>query len=101
MYCPVSYKELSYFTNGLLSVPGDCFGLFNAFEVDTHNFKYDEEKMKCEVEEYGLFGSDELKEYVTEDIFEAINAKYWKIEYFQCMEMILDSGVIKNENIFT
>ena len=33
-FCPVSYSEISFFTNGLLSVPGDCFGIFNIFEVN-------------------------------------------------------------------
>ena len=78
MYCPVSYKELSYFANGLLSIPGDCLGLFNTFKVDMYNFKYDEEQMKCEVGEYGLYNEDDFK-IISRDIFEAINAKYWKV----------------------
>ena len=68
------------------------FGLFNTFEVDKYNFKYDEEQMKCEVGKYGLYKEDDLKKYISEDIFEAINAKYWKVA--------VEKGLLTTDEIY-
>ena len=54
-WSPVTFEHLCYYTNGILSMPGGIDGLFNIFDVDTNNMKYDEVKMEEDIEKYGLF----------------------------------------------
>lgn len=80
-YSPVTYGHLCYFVNGMLSMPGGIEGLFNIFEVDSESFKYDEQKMQSDIEEYGIYTYEEFYELVpvTEEAFEAFSGQYLKV----------------------
>lgn len=48
----------------MLSMPGGIKGLFSVFEVDAETMRYDEEKMRADIEKYGLFTYEEFAELV-------------------------------------
>lgn len=80
-WSPVTYGHLCYFVNGMLSMPGGIDGLFNIFEVDGETMTYDGHAMANDIERYGLYTYEEFSETfdVPEEIFKAVNAKYFKI----------------------
>lgn len=80
-WSPVTYGHLCYFVNGMLSMPGGIDGLFNIFEVDGETMTYDGQAMANDIERYGLYTYEEFSETfdVPEEIFKAVNAKYFKI----------------------
>jgi hypothetical protein len=53
-------------------------GLFEFFDVGD-DMKYDEEKMLADIEKYGVYSYEDLADGMTEEMFNAINAKYFKI----------------------
>ncbi len=75
---PVSRYHLNYFVNGLLSIPGDIEGFYNIFEYGK-DLKYDEEKKRADIEKYGLFTYEDLKDYVSEEEFNNYPAAYLKV----------------------
>ena len=78
LFSPFSYKNLNIISDGLLSIGGDAWGIFNYFELD-ENMKVIEEKMLADIETYGLFTYEEWAEYLTPIEFEAFNVKYLKV----------------------
>lgn len=48
------------------------------FEISSE-LKYDSEKMKEDIEEYGLYTYDDWSQYVSEDLFDLLNGKYFKV----------------------
>ena len=76
-----TYGHLCYFVNGMLSMPGGIYGLFNMFDVDAETMKYDEVSMQLDIETYGLFTYEEFVEYldVSKEVFEAFNGQYLKV----------------------
>lgn len=52
--------------------------LFNYFEID-EGMKFDEAKMKADIEKYGLYTYDDFAEYLTYEQFVAFNVQYFKI----------------------
>ena len=79
VYSPVTRKQLCYFANDYLSMPGGINGLFNYFDVDLNNMKYDQDKMNSDIETYGLFSYEDFEDLITEEMFDALNIKYLKI----------------------
>lgn len=79
-YSPVTSGHLCYYVNGVLSMPGGITGLFNIFEVD-ETMTIDAVKAEADIAEYGLFTYEEFAELipVTEEVFNAFNAKYFKV----------------------
>ncbi len=78
-YSPVTFEHLSYYTNGVLSMPGGISGLFNIFEVNTDTMSYDKEQMQKDIETYGLFSYDDFKDLIPEVAFDAFNGKWLKV----------------------
>lgn len=80
-YSPVTFGHLSYYANGMLSMPGGIGGLFNLFDTDAETMRYDVEAMRADIAEYGLFTYDEFCELVpvSELAFEAFNGRYLKV----------------------
>ena len=80
-YSPVTFGHLSYYANGMLSMPGGIGGLFNLFDTDAETMRYDGEAMRADIAEYGLFTYDEFCELVpvSELAFEAFNGRYLKV----------------------
>lgn len=80
-WSPVTAEHLCFYTNGMLSVPGNASGLFNIFEVCPDTLQIDQEAYLADVEEYGLYIYEEFSEilYVPEEIFDIFQAKYFKI----------------------
>lgn len=79
LYSPITYKTLNYFTNDLLSMPGECSGLFNIFEYDPNTYKYDEVKKRQDIEKYGLFTLEDFNGLIDEYIFDAFNCQYLSV----------------------
>lgn len=67
--------HLNFFMDDMLSMPGGITGMFNIFEYDD-DLKYNEEKMKADIETYGLFDYSNVAEFVTEDTFNKYPTKY-------------------------
>lgn len=78
-WSPVTHEQLCYYTNEVLSMPGGIEGLFNIFEVDTNNMKYDSEKMINDIEKYGLFTFEDFNQMIPEEAFIAFNGKWLKV----------------------
>lgn len=78
IYNPLTYFHMNCFTNGLLSMPGEIENLINIFEYD-YDLKYNEEYFNDQVDKYGLFTYEEVSEYVTKEIFDALPLSYCKI----------------------
>ena len=80
-WSPVTYGNLCYYVNDMLSMPGGIKGLFNIFEVDSEFMKYDEAAMLSDIETYGLFTYEEFSELVSvpEEIFDAVCGQYLKV----------------------
>lgn len=78
IYSPITFKHLNCFVDGILTVTNFTNGLVNYFELD-ENMKYDEEKMKQDIETYGLFTYEEWAPYASYETFMAFNGAYVKV----------------------
>ena len=78
IYNIASYENINAYINGMLSISDDIEGFYNVFEYD-ENGKYIEEYYLDDIEQYGLFEYDELQDYISYDLYNAINAKYLKV----------------------
>ena len=81
-WSPVTYGHLSYYVNGMLSMPGATEGLINIFEVDPETMTIDPGQYSADIAEYGLYTYDEFVEEVfelPEVMFEAFNGQYMKV----------------------
>lgn len=78
VYSPVTEYHLNYIVNDMLSMPGGISGLFNIFEYDI-DLKYNSEKMKIDIENYGLFTYDDFKDAVSYEVFCLFPTKYFKV----------------------
>ena len=76
VYSPVTFGQLCYYTEGMLSMPGGISGLFNIFEVDTDRMVYDEAKMEADIAAYGLLTLDDFGGLVNDIAFEAFNGRW-------------------------
>ena len=74
----VTEYNLNLIIDNYLSFSGFVKGLYNYFDVN-ENLAYDKEKMKYDINKYGLFKYDDLSEYLSEREFEVYNAKYLKV----------------------
>jgi len=79
IYNPLTYYHMNTFTNGLLSMPGEIEDLINIFEYDT-DLKYSESSMKYNIDKFGLYTYEDLKEYYSEEILTALPIAYVKIQ---------------------
>lgn len=91
-YTIASEQNMNHIINGLVGNITTVDGIYNFFEFDS-NFKYDEIKMKEDIEKYGLYSYEEFSSYTTEYVFNAINMKYYKISVgkgYMTYEDVLD-----------
>lgn len=91
-WSPVTYGHLSYYVNGMLSMPGGIEGLFNIFDVG-EDMKFDAAAMEKDVQAFGLFTYEELAELVpvSEEMFRAVSGQYLKVA--------IGKGLITTETI--
>lgn len=80
-WSPVTYGHLSYYVNGMLSMPGATTGLINIFDVDPLTLKIDEAAYLADVTEYGIFTYEEFSARfpIPEFIFDAFGGRYLKV----------------------
>ena len=78
VYNPITYYHLNFFGNGLLTTAGGIEKLINNFEYD-YDLSYNEESYKENIDQYGIYTHEELSEYYTEEVFNAIPIQYVKI----------------------
>ncbi len=81
VYSPITCEHYCYYVNGMLSMPGGIEGLINIFDVNADTMKYDTASFNQDITTYGLFSYDELSALIpiSEEIFNALNAKYLKV----------------------
>ncbi len=78
LYCPVTVFHLNYFVGDLLSMPGGIKGCFNVFDYG-EKLKYDEKKMKKDIERYGLLNYKECSSIIPKEIYDALPLCYMKV----------------------
>ncbi len=79
-YSITSLYHLNHYIDGMLSIPGAIDGLFNYFDYDPVTLRYNQTKMKADIEKYGLYTYEDFAAYATEEMFDnIIPAKYLKI----------------------
>lgn len=77
-YSPLTSEYLCYYVNGMLSVSAKTDAFVNMFDFDGENMLY-ASTLEEDIALYGLFTYEDFKDLVSEEIFEAFNAKYLKI----------------------
>ena len=93
VFSPVSVYHMNVFANGLLTVtpmPNSISGFVNIFEYG-HDLQFNQELMQQDIDKYGLFTYEDVKEYVTLEEFENSQIKYLKVS--------LGKGYITEEEI--
>ena len=78
-YSPVTFGQLCYYVDGMLSMPGGIAGLFNIFEVDVDTMTYNAEMMAADIETYGLFTYEDFAAMIPEEAFYAFNGAWLKV----------------------
>ncbi|MBE7080210.1 MAG: hypothetical protein E7371_03120 [Clostridiales bacterium] len=82
IYSIATADHVNYFANGLLNVPSFpetyATGQVNYFEFD-ENMMYDEAQMQADIETYGLYTYEDFADCLTEEVFNALPFKYYKI----------------------
>ena len=79
VYEVITPKNLTCFTNGLLSVSSLLDTFCNIFEVDSNTLTYNKELMKKDIEKYGLFSYEEYEGKLSYPAFEMLNLRYMKV----------------------
>jgi|GEM_PF-5356845 len=90
-WSPVTFAHLNFYTNGLLSMPGDTEGLINIFEVDALTLAYDHNAYLADIAMFGLFEYADFADLIPAIIFEAFNVQYLAVS--------LSKGLITWERI--
>lgn len=77
-YSLTTKYHLNYFIDGVLSMPGGIYGLFNIFEFD-ENLQYNQTDKENSIEEFGLFTYEDFEGYITYEQFCLYPAAYLKV----------------------
>ena len=79
VYSPVTYGYLCYYTNGMLSMPGNTEIFANIFSIDSETLRYT--SVNEDIENYGLYTYEEFNNLIEIDeyVFNAFNGEYLKI----------------------
>lgn len=84
-YSVLTANHINSIANGILTVTDDgnrpanlLKGFYNIFDLD-EDYKFDAEKMTADLEQYGLLDYSVLKNYVTEEQFNAFNGPYLNV----------------------
>jgi len=78
-YEVVTYKNITCFTDNILSASAYLDKVLNTFEVQPETMAYDLEKVQEDIEKYGLYTYDDFDELIEKEAFELYNAKYLKV----------------------
>ncbi len=76
-YEVVTYKNVTCFTNGILSASAYLDKVLNVFDINEDTKAY--ENVAEDIEKYGLYTYADFEGLISEDAFELYNAKYLKI----------------------
>jgi hypothetical protein len=78
-YSPCASRELCVYANGLLSMPGATEAFVNIFKYNKNATykKYNKTKL---IKKYGLFKAEDLKEFVSSEIFHTFQGEYLKVK---------------------
>lgn len=87
---PGTARHFNIVTEDILSIAGGIEGLFNIFELDDH-LKYDEDKMKADIDKYGLVSYEEYNGMISKEAYDAFGAAYRKVA--------IGKGLIDKERI--
>ena len=79
VYSPVTYGYLCYYTNGMLSMPGNTEIFANIFSIDSETLRYT--NVNEDIENYGLYTYEEFNNLIEIDeyVFNAFKGEYLKI----------------------
>lgn len=79
VYSPVTYGYLCYYTNGMLSMPGNTEIFANIFSIDSETLRYI--NVNEDIENYGLYTYEEFNNLIEIDeyVFNAFKGEYLKI----------------------
>jgi hypothetical protein len=96
VFSPATAEFANYFAGGLLNAPPLhrytlTSGHMNYFEFD-ENLKYNEEQVQADIEKYGLYTYEDFADYISEDVFNALSFKYFKIA--------VEKGLMTEEDIY-
>lgn len=87
---PGTARHFNIVTEDILSIAGGIEGLFNIFKLDDH-LKYDEDKMKADIDKYGLVSYEEYNGMISKEAYDAFGAAYRKVA--------IGKGLIDKERI--
>ena len=72
------------------------------FEYDNETLMYDQEKMREDIETYGLYTYDDFKDYLPYEIYLAFPAQYFKVSVgkgmitFEEIIQMIETYLVKN-----
>jgi hypothetical protein len=78
VFNPLTYYHMNAFTNDLLSMPGEIEKIINIFDYDD-NLMYTEESMKENIEKYGIYSYEDVKDDYSLEIYNSLPLAYVKI----------------------
>ncbi len=73
---PVTAKHLDLVIDNMLGLSSSLDGLFNIFEYDSSTLAFDEDKMKRDIDKYGLLDYEYFKDYFPKEIYDLLPCKY-------------------------
>lgn len=79
-YSLLAAVTINSIADGFVTITPPITDWYNMFEVGD-DLKWDEEKKREDIEKYGLFEYDEVKDIIPYEIFVASNFKYFKVAF--------------------
>lgn len=79
-YSLLAAVTINAIADGFVTITPPITDWYNMFEVGD-DLKWDEEKKREDIEKYGLFEYDEVKDIVPYEIYVASNFKYYKVAF--------------------
>ncbi len=79
IYEVVTYKNITCFTDNILSASAYLDKVLNIFDIDPDTMAYDPEKVAEDIEKYGLYTYADFEGLIEEEAFELYNAQYLKV----------------------
>ncbi len=73
---PVTAKHLDLVIDNMLGLSSSLDGLFNIFEYDPSTLAFDADKMKRDIDKYGLLDYEYFKDYFPKEIYDLLPCKY-------------------------
>lgn len=76
-YTPLSEYDINCIADGMLTIPDDIEGMFDSFFYN-EDFTYDLVALQEDIDKYGVYTYEDVKDVVHPYVFEVFNFKYWK-----------------------